>query len=112
GLSSLQVLDKIVGYAGQAGLRIILDHHSSMHDNHAGEELWYIPSSSTYTEAAWINDWAALARRYAGNPTVIGADLHNEPHGSASWGDGKPGTDWRLAAQRAGNAILQANPNW
>lgn len=112
GLSSLQVLDKIVAYAGQVGLRIILDHHSSMHDNHAGEELWYIPGSSTYTEQAWIGNWVALAQRYAGNPTVIGADLHNEPHGAAGWGTGNLGTDWRLAAQRAGNAILQANPNW
>ncbi len=112
GLSSLQILDKIVAYAGQVGLRIILDEHSAMHDNHAGEELWYIPGSSVYTQQAWINDWTALAQRYVGNPTVIGADLHNEPHGSATWGDGNPTTDWRLAAQLAGNAILQVNPNW
>jgi chitinase len=111
-LSSLQILDKIVSYAGQVGLRIILDEHSAMHDNHSGEELWYIPGSSTYTQQAWINDWVALAQRYAGNPTVIGADLHNEPHGSATWGDGNPATDWRLAAEQAGNAILQVNPNW
>ena len=51
-----------------------------------------------------------LAQRYASNPAVIGADLHNEPHGSATWGDGNPATDWRLAAERAGNAILAANP--
>jgi hypothetical protein len=52
-----------------------------------------------------------LAQRYAGNPTVIGADLGNEPHGPATWGDGGA-NDWRLAAQRAGNAILAVNPNW
>jgi len=112
GLGSLQILDKIVSYAGQIGLRIILDHHSSMHDNHASEPLWYIPGSSTYTEQAWINDWVMLAKHYAGNATVIGADLHNEPHGEASWGDGNLATDWQLAAERGGNAILQANPNW
>jgi aryl-phospho-beta-D-glucosidase BglC (GH1 family) len=112
GLSSLQIMDKIVDYAGQVGLRIILDEHSAMHDNHANEQLWYIPGSSTYTEQAWINDWVQLAQRYAGNATVIGADLHNEPHGVASWGDGNLATDWRLAAERAGNAVLQANPNW
>ena len=27
-------------------------------------------------------------------------------------GDGNPKTDWRLAAERAGNAILAANPDW
>jgi Cellulase (glycosyl hydrolase family 5) len=31
-------------------------------------------------ESTWIADWKALAARYKGNPTVIGADLHNEPH--------------------------------
>jgi aryl-phospho-beta-D-glucosidase BglC (GH1 family) len=112
GLSSLQIMDRIVTYAGQVGLRIILDEHSAMHDNHANEQLWYIPGSSTYTEQAWINDWVALAQRYAGNATVIGADLHNEPHGAATWGDGNPATDWRLAAERAGKAVLQVNANW
>nr|WP_245864228.1 cellulase family glycosylhydrolase [Paenibacillus donghaensis] len=53
-----------------------------------------------------------LAQRYADNPTVIGADLHNEPHGTASWGTGNLATDWRLASERAGNAILAVNPNW
>ena len=43
-----------------------------------------------------------LARRYLGNDTVIGFDLHNEPHGSATWGDNNTATDWRLAAERAG----------
>jgi endoglucanase len=43
---------------------------------------------------------------------VVGADLHNEPHGAATWGDDNPRTDWRLAAERAGNAILEANPDW
>jgi len=112
GLNSLQILDKIVAYAGQVGLRIILDQHSAVAGNNANEQLWYIPGSTVYTQQAWINDWVALAQRYAGNPTVIGADLHNEPHGVATWGDGNAATDWRLAAQLAGNAILQVNPNW
>ena len=111
GLSSLQILDKIVAYAGQIGIRIILDEHSAMASNNANETLWYIPGSTLYTQQAWINDWVALAQRYANNPTVIGADLHNEPHGNATWGDGNTATDWRLAAELAGNAVLAANPN-
>src|SRR5690606_16218224 len=96
-------------YAGQIGLRILLDHHRS--DAGAGPNgsgLWY---TSAYPESRWISDWTMLAARYAGNPTVIGADLHNEPHGSATWGSGGV-NDWRLAAERAGNAILAVNPNW
>lgn len=51
-----------------------------------------------------------LADRYKDDPTVIGVDLHNEPHGQASWGTGDTGTDWRLAAERGGDAVLSVNP--
>jgi endoglucanase len=51
-----------------------------------------------------------LAERYRGQPALLGMDLHNEPSGPATWGSGEPSTDWRLAAQRAGNAILAVNP--
>ena len=61
GLSSLQILDKIVNYAGQIGLRIILDQHSAMAGDNANEQLWYIPGSTVYTQQAWINDWVSLA---------------------------------------------------
>ncbi|HLH75029.1 MAG TPA: cellulase family glycosylhydrolase, partial [Chloroflexota bacterium] len=46
------------------------------------------------------------------NDAVIGADLHNEPAGPATWGSGNPKTDWAMAAEMAGNAILDVNPNW
>jgi endoglucanase len=52
-----------------------------------------------------------MATRYAGTNAVIGADLRNEPHAGATWGDGNTATDWRAAAQRAGDAVLAANPN-
>jgi aryl-phospho-beta-D-glucosidase BglC (GH1 family) len=109
GLTGLQVMDKVVSYAGQIGLRIMLDHHRSAAGAGADGGLWY---DATYTDAKWVSDWAMLAKRYANNPTVIGADLHNEPHGAATWGTGNVATDWRLAAERAGNAILAENPNW
>ncbi|WP_330463968.1 cellulase family glycosylhydrolase [Micromonospora zamorensis] len=115
GLSPLQILDKVIDYAGSKGMRIILDRHRP---TAAGQSpLWY---TSTVSEATWINDWKMLAQRYAGNPTVIGADLHNEPHAEgtnpaatgACWGCGDTTRDWRLAAERAGNAILGVQPNW
>ncbi|MEX2113355.1 MAG: Calx-beta domain-containing protein [Pirellulales bacterium] len=109
GLNALGILDKIVDYAQQIGLRIILDHHRSAAGAGAeGSGLWY---TGAYPESRWIEDWKMLAARYAGNPTVIGADLHNEPHGPAGWGSGSA-NDWRLAAERAGNAILAVNPAW
>ncbi|MGH9628227.1 MAG: cellulose binding domain-containing protein [Bryobacteraceae bacterium] len=107
GLSGLQIMDKIVEYASQIGLRILLDRHRP--DSGSQSELWY---TAAYPESRWISDWRMLATRYNDNPTVIGADLHNEPHGPACWGCGDPARDWRQAAQRAGNAILSSNPNW
>jgi len=106
GLNGLEILDKIIAGAGQRGLKVILDRHRP--DSHAQSDLWYTPE---YDETRWINDWVMLAKRYAANDTVIGVDLHNEPHGRATWGSDDPATDWRLAAERAGNAILQVNPN-
>jgi endoglucanase len=107
GLSPLQILDKVVAAAGARGLRIILDRHRPT--SAAQSELWYVDS---VPESQWIADWVTLATHFKGNPTIIGADLHNEPHGSATWGSGDMKTDWRLAAERGGNAILAVEPDW
>jgi endoglucanase len=107
GLRGLALMDKFVAAAGRRGLKIILDRHRP--DAYAQSDLWY---TAQVPESRWIADWVMLARHYRGNYTVIGADLANEPHGPATWGDGNLGTDWRLAAERAGNAILAANPDW
>lgn len=107
GLRGLALLDRLIQGAGQRGLKVILDRHRPTAQ--AQSELWYTDQIS---ESRWIADWVMLARHYRGNPTVIGADLHNEPHGPATWGSGDLKTDWRLAAERAGNAILAVNPDW
>jgi endoglucanase len=107
GLSGLQIMDLVIQRAGERGIKIILDRHRP--DANGQSALWYTDHTS---EQKWIDDWVMLATRYRGNPTVIGADLHNEPHGGATWGDGNPQTDWRAAAERAGNAVLGANPDW
>ena len=107
GLSTLQIMDKLVDYAGQIGMRVFLDRHRP--DSNAQSAVWY---TSQYPEQRWINDWTMLAQRYRNNPAVVGADLHNEPHSPACWGCGDQTLDWRLAAERAGNAILAVNPDW
>ncbi len=107
GLHGLSLLDKLVQGARARGLKIILDRHRPTAQ--AQSELWYTHQVS---ESRWIADWVMLARHYRGNDTIIGADLHNEPRGPATWGSGDLKTDWRLAAERAGNAILAANPHW
>lgn len=107
GLNGLQILDKFIAGAGQRGLKIILDQHRPNTDSQS--KMWY---SEDLSEQQWIDDWKFLAKRYWGNDTVIGADLHNEPAGDCTWGTGDPKTDWADAATRAGNAILDINPYW
>ncbi|MBV9627887.1 MAG: cellulase family glycosylhydrolase, partial [Xanthobacteraceae bacterium] len=108
GLTGLQVMDKIVQYADQIGIKIILDHHrSEAGDGTSANGLWY---DSQYSQAQWVSDWQMLAQRYANDSSVIGADLHNEPY-NGTWGDGGV-NDWVKASEQAGNAIGQVNPNW
>ena len=128
GLRALDIMDAIVNGARRVGIMVILDDHRSDAGWSAlGNGLWYTPQ---YPEANWIADWVTLATRYRDNPAVVGADLRNEPHSNgpgteilglgylrqgATWGPyngvSNPASDWRLAAERAGNAILRANPH-
>ncbi len=88
-------------------MKIILDRHDTTSDYRP--ELWY---TNQVPQTRWLHDWIMLAHHYRGNDTIIGADLANEPHGPATWGDGNPRTDWHMAAEQAGNAILAVNPQW
>jgi len=106
GLSGLQVMDRILAGVGQRGLRVILDRHRP--DCTTQAPLWYSPQ---YPEHRWIAALVRLARRYRHQPAVIGLDLFNEPQPPVTWGDGNRATDWRLAAERAGDAVLRANPH-
>ncbi|MCB8875308.1 cellulase family glycosylhydrolase [Acidisoma silvae] len=109
GLNGLGIMDKIVAYANQIGLKIILDDHRSAAGSGPNDNgLWY---DNGYTAAQWISTWQMLAQHYAGNSAVIGADLLDEPHGAATWGDGSA-NDWAAAATQAGDAIQAVNPNW
>jgi len=107
-LTSLEVMDRIIAGAGERDIKVILDNHrSSAGDGPEANGLWY---TSEVPQERWIEDWKTLAARYNGDPTVIGADLRNEPF-AACWGCGVPALDWRLAAEQAGNAILSMNPD-
>ncbi len=107
GMTSLELMDLVIERAGERGLKVILDRHALGPDDR--HHLWY---DETYSHERFIADWEFLAQRYDGNPTVIGADLYNEPHDEACWGCGDPARDWRAAATEAGNAIHAINPGW
>ena len=128
GLTSVQVLDSVVKYAGQVGLKIILDHHNNEGGPGGGggdqdNGLWFDSGpgtngtdgsghTGTVTAAKAQADWVSLAQRYAGNQTVIGYDLMNEPSsypGRCTWGGG--GTNDLLAMyENTGNAIEAVDP--
>ena len=108
GLAGVELMDRIVQGATDRGIMVLLDRHRPTAESQS--PLWY--TEDVPEEQQWISDWVMLASRYRDNPLVIGADLHNEPRGEATWGDGNERTDWRLAAERAGNAILEVNPDW
>ena len=108
GLTGLEIMDRVIDYAGDIGLKIILDHHRPAAGAGASDNgLWY---DSSHSEKDWIDSWTLLAARYADEKAVIGADLHNEPH-AGTWGGGGA-TDWAAAAERAGNAIHSVNDDW
>lgn len=135
--ANLATADKIVAAASEVGLKVILDHHGDETPSHLNGWLPFpcngLPIDlgpgtdgqdgcgdvGTVDRQRFIADWVIVARHFAGNPTVIGMDLTNEPHlapwywrknpGGATWGDGSP-TDIRLLYEQAGNAIEAADP--
>jgi len=122
GLTTLQVFQKIVDYSGKIGLKVIFDHHTD--DGSGGQQpngLWIDKGPGTNgTDGAGVQgtvdaakfqaDWVQLAKTFAGNATVIGFDLDNEPTAqSAQWGGGGP-TDIQKMYTDVGNAVEAADP--
>ncbi|MBS0644291.1 MAG: cellulase family glycosylhydrolase [Proteobacteria bacterium] len=107
GLTALEVLDRVIDAARDAGLKIIIDHHNNSCT--AGQQkngLWYDDAVSAETFEA---NWLFLARRYRGNDTIIGYDLNNEPLEAAGWGSGGV-NDWHAQAQKLGRMIQAIDP--
>ena len=109
GKSPLQAMDRLIGEMASRGMYVLLDHHRP--DCNAISTTPQIPG---YSLDDWVNDLVFVATRYKNVANVIGIDLKNEPHADygqgAHWGNGDITTDWKLAAERAGAAVLAANP--
>jgi endoglucanase len=107
------VFQQVVQDLANAGLMVVLDNHNSNAEwccsATDGNTLWY---NSAYPQSAWLSDWQSMVSTFAGVPQVIGADLRNEPRGSAAWGGGNSSLDWHAAAQQGGNSILGMDPHW
>ncbi|MBN2737604.1 MAG: cellulase family glycosylhydrolase [Spirochaetales bacterium] len=113
GLSSIEILDAIIDYCGQIGMKVILDMHSVMPDGYQ-MPTWY---NSGYTTSQWITGWVFLTERYSQRDTVIAMDLKNEPHGSpwkndqwAIWDNSNAQNNWKKAAEDCAREVLAINP--
>ncbi|KAF1315499.1 Cellulase-8, endo-1,4-beta-glucanase, partial [Globisporangium splendens] len=110
-LRYLDVLDYVVDTFARHDLLVLLDAHVLV----AGgpiTPLWYDEQRRDETKEWLSKTWGILATRYKYAWNVIGADLNNEPHGIASWGNGQENTDWRLAALKVSTQILHTCPHW
>jgi endoglucanase len=125
-------IDSVVAAAKANGLKVILDNHTNEpghgdRDNWGAQQkngLWYDQGGAsdgtdgggnpgTVSQARFQQDWVTVARHYAGNDTVIGFDIRNEPlamPGASTWGGGNPDTDIRLMYSTVGSAIQAAAP--
>jgi endoglucanase len=118
GKTPLQILDLWLAEVDRQGLYFVLDFHSVAKNRQ--NNTWHTTATDTYngqpyTEDHWVRDLVFVAKRYAHLRRFMGIDLYNEPTGEVRWGSGdanayKPANDWKRAAERAGNAVLSANP--
>jgi aryl-phospho-beta-D-glucosidase BglC (GH1 family) len=128
-LGAMQQLDDFVAACKSAGMKVIFDNHNNEAtpadwENAAQQKngLWFdtgpgtdgTGNRGTISAAKFQEDWVAFAKHWAGDSTVIGFDIRNEPcaHTStpAVWGGGGP-RDIHAMYEAVGNAILTVNPS-
>ncbi|MGC9269494.1 glycoside hydrolase family 5 protein [Acidiphilium sp.] len=134
--ADLVSLTHIVAAAATNGLKVIIDHHNdegftNPRDGYGAQQrngLWFDrgPGTNntngagvkgTVTQEKFKADWVTVARTFAGNATVIGFDLDNEPNtnGHITWGPYGPHggygpTDIHAMDQTVGDAIQAVDP--
>ncbi len=114
GKTPLEVFDAVVSALTADDFAVVLNNHTNTTRwccGVDGNERW----NSGRTTQRWADDWVFMARRYAADPRVVGADLYNEVRRDIlhdpDWGGGDD-YDWYAAAQLAADRILtEANPD-
>ncbi len=115
--NTLDALDTVISEISGMQMYFVLAHSKPDCDiDDSIAEAWF---TSRYSEAQWIADLQFLANRYKNNEYFVGIDLKDQPHTkidgttnyNLTWGTGSTTTDWKLAAERAGAAVLSTNSN-
>ena len=114
-MNSLEIFDYVLALCEQNGMKVIIDIHTVKTDASGHNyPVWY---REDMTVDDFVESLSWVAGRYKDNDTIIGYDLKNEPHGKASesphaiWNDSDDPNNWKKVAERAGNAVLDANPH-
>lgn len=130
--NTLAQFDELVATCRKVGVKVIFDNHNNEATPKSWENaaqqmngIWFdsgpgsdgtdgAGNKGTVTDDIFLRDWIAMAKRYAGNPTVIGFDLRNEPWAHYNprppvWGGGGP-RDILAMYIRVGNAIQKVDP--
>ncbi len=112
---SFDIWNLAVKWCKENGIKIMMDIHSAETAS-AGHQVavWY---TSKFDEDDWIEALEWFADYYKDDDTIIAIDLKNEPHGKADegnfakWDDSNDKNNWKRAAERGANAVLDVNPN-
>lgn len=114
----MQIFDKTVESLTNSGVAVILNNHISdamwCCSNEDRNGLWH---NKHYSADDWQTAVVGMSERYNQNPLVIGNDLRNEIRDDVvnmlheSWGSGNIDTDWKLAATKCGNEVLNVAPD-
>lgn len=90
-LKSIEILDRLFDKCRSRGIAILLDVHvlkiRRMHP------LWYLQGDPKYTEGTLFRTWEILLDRFGNYSNLMGIELINEPHDSATFGTGNLTTD-------------------
>jgi len=103
GMRSLDLMKEWIKECEKIGMRYIFDLHH-LEDGKI-PHLWY---TEKYPESQWLSDIRKIAETWKGLPGFIGIDIKNEPSW-VTWGDGDPKKDWKMASEKAFQAMNAVN---
>ena len=112
---SFDIWNKAVEWCKELGIKIMIDIHCATTASNGHQiATWY---DSRFSTEDWIEALEWVTETYKNDDTIIAIDLKNEPHGKpeegefAKWDDSKDKNNWKYAAERGAQAILNINPH-
>lgn len=106
--SGFEWIDRNIEWAGQYGIRLILNMHypqGGYQSGGGGSALW----TEKENQERLIALWEALAQRYAGEKTILGYGILNEPIVPAQETYEQTVLQWKRLAQNIADAIRRAD---